>query len=405
MSKFLKKFILIIGFILLAIVFLNNLLFTGTISRDEIVTIKPNSVMPLLAAILVSVAIYVVCYLLNHKQIKSKTKKILFGIFIIIYVIAQVLFIYEKKEIFPQADQESTYKLALAMREGKLEEFVNGGSLYDSTITNSTCIARYKQQITLAFIWQLLFRLFNTNSYYLIEGVNVFGNVLTLISILLICKELSKKYNVNKYLATILVGTFASLICLVTFIYGDLLGLGFAMLSIYFIMKYVSEKKIRYAVISGVLMSIAYMNRMNFLIFILAILIYLFLDLIDKNNYTKNEKNSQKYTIKLENENSESNLENINNEAKLESINIKNNLKTKEEKAIKRKTIIKKLLVILCFIFIVFEPSSIIESYYCKKYNIDEKKTFQRTGYLYMGMSESSLSPRMVFILYCRIYT
>ena len=56
------------------------------------------------------------------------------------------------------------------------------------------------------------------------------------------------------------------------------------MLGLYFIIKYTSSKKIRYAVFSAISTSIAYMLRMNFLIFILATLIYLLLDLLNKEN-------------------------------------------------------------------------------------------------------------------------
>ena len=72
-----------------------------------------------------------------------------------------------------------------------------------------------------------------------------------------------------------------------TFIYGDLSSITFALFSIYFIMKYTREKNPKYAIFSAGSMCISYMLRMNMLIFIIAISIYLFFDIISEKQDTK----------------------------------------------------------------------------------------------------------------------
>lgn len=354
MLKFIKRIILIIGVITLFIVLLTNILFIAKLSRDEHISIELNSFISLLATVLVSVAIYLVCNILKARQ-KIRAKQILFGIFLLIYLVVQVVFISVKQEIEPQADQATTYNFAIAMKNGTIEEEINNGKLFDEESTNREYAERYKQQLALAFVWQILFRIFNTDKFVLIEVFNVLGNFLTIFSMFFICNEFSKKYNINKYLTIILTGTFVSLIYLVTFVYGDILGLGFAMLGVYCIIKYVSSKKWYFALGSALCCGLAYMLRMNYLIFILAILIYLFLNLIDKSSYFDNE--------------------------------------GIDEQNIKIKEIIKRIVVMLCFCIITFMPTSIIENYYCKKLNLNSNKSFQLTGYLYMGMSDSSLGP------------
>ncbi len=355
MLKFIKRVILIIGLVMVFIVLLANIIFTAKLSRDEFISVGLNSFISLLATVLVAVAIYLVCSILKGKQIKIRAKQILFGIFLFIYLVVQVVFICAKQEIEPQADQSNTYIFAVAMKNGTIEQEINNGKMFDGESTNREYAERYKQQLTLAFVWQILFRIFNTDKFVLIEVFNVLGNFLTLFSIVFICKEFSKKYNINKYLAIILTGTFVSLIYLITFVYGDILGLGFSMLGVYFIMKYASSKKWYFALSSALCCCLAYMLRMNYLIFILAILIYLFLNLIDKSSYADNE--------------------------------------SKDAKNINMKEIIKRIVVMLCFCVITFVPTSIIENYYCKKLNLSSNKSFQLTGFLYMGMSESALGP------------
>ena len=332
---------------------LTNIIFTAKLSREEHISIGFNSFTSLLVAALVSVAIYLVCNKLKGKQIKIRAKKILFGVFIFIYLVVQVVFISVKQEIKPQTDQENTYIFAISMKNDTIEQEMNNGEIFG--VTNREYAERCAHQLVLAFVWQILFRIFNTDKFILIEIFNVSGNLLTVFSIVFICKELSKKYNINKYLAIILTGTFVSLIYLITFIYGDISGLGFGMLGVYFIMKYCSSKKWYFALNSALCCCLAYMLRMNYLIFIIAILIYLFLNLIDKSSYSDDE--------------------------------------GKDAKKIRIKEIIKRIVVILCFLVITFMPASVIKNYYCKKLNLSSNKPLQLTGYLYMGMSESTLGP------------
>ena len=108
-------------------------------------------------------------------------------------------------------------------------------------------------------------------------------------------------------------------------------------------MKYTRTKKIRYAIYSSISSAFAYMLRMNILIFILAIIIYLLLDLISK------------------------------------------------KKDIKENII--KALVIIGFVMISILPASLTKTYFCNKYGLDKSKNFPTTGYLYMGMSEADSSP------------
>ena len=283
MSNFIKKIIYIVGLLLVTLVFIINIIYTSTMRVDEVITVKTNTLLFLLDAIILAIVIIYLCKELKAKSNKIRKKYLIFGLVIFLYVTMQIVVINYKSSK-PVADQYTTYELAIAMKNDNVKEFINNNYTYEDAVEDRIYIERYQQQIPLAFIWSIIFRIFNSTDYKIIESLNVLGNTATLISIYLICKELSKKYNVNKYLGITLIAMFWSIPVLCTFIYGDFSSLGLAMLGTYFVMRYCNERKLRYIIYFITCISLAYILRMNTLIFFLAILIYLFLDLIKKKD-------------------------------------------------------------------------------------------------------------------------
>lgn len=342
MSNFIKKLIYIIGLVLVTLIFVLNIINTSTMQENEVVRYRKNTLLFLIVAILLSILIFYICKELKEKSNEIKKKYLIFGLVIFLYVTIQIVIIYYKSTP-PRADQSTAYKLAIAMKEGNVQEFLENTYTYEGSLRDDIYVERYQQQFTLAFIWSILFRLLNTTSYKVIEYLNVICNSITLISVFLICKELSQKYNVNKYLGITLIATFWSIPVLSTFIYGDFSSMGLALLGTYFVMRYCSQRKLKYIIYFIACISIAYLLRMNTLIFFLAILIYLFLDLL-KNNENK-------------------------------------------------KAILSKVAVIVCFIIFTLLPADIIKSYYLNKANLDKDKSFPVLGYVYMGMTVSKYGP------------
>lgn len=229
------------------------------------------------------------------------------------------------------------------MAEGNLEEVIQKGTTYGVELPNSIYLRTYSQQFTLAFVWNILFRICGTTEFIVIEYANAICNGITVIAIYLITRELSKKYDVNKYLSVVMILTFIAVPALAVFVYGDLSSLAFSLLSIYFIMRYTRKNKIEDALYSALFMLIAYMLRMNVLIFIMGVVIYLILDIIS------------------------------------------------EKKEIK-KTVIK-ILIILGFIIISMLPTELIKNHFCNICSFNKSESFPTLGYLYMGMSEKSENP------------
>ncbi len=342
MNKFLKMIIYVIGIILLSIVVILNIALYSYMELDECVYIYTNNIFILIAVALLITMIYLTCKIIKFCLKKVRKKYLILGLVILLYVLIQVIWI-NIREAFPSGEQYNIYQLAISMKENNLESYVQNSYIFNSHISNKIYLERYNHQFALAFLFSLLFRIFNSTDILILQYFNMLCNTLLAITIFLICKELSTKYKVNKYLAMFLYFTFLSIPLLITFIYGDLSGMTFAMLGVYFLMKYTGKRKIRYAVYSAIFTAIANMFRMNMLIFLIAMVIYLILDLISKKDDAKN--------------------------------------------------IITKIIVIIGFIIMSILPSTLTKMYFCKKCNLDVNKTFPATGYFLMATNTNSYAP------------
>lgn len=106
-------------------------------------------------------------------------------------------------------------------------------------------------------------------------------------------------------------------------------------------MKFTETSKFRYSIFSALAMMIAYMARMNSLIFIIATVMYLLIHLFDK------------FT----------------------------------QKTVKERIV--NIIVIGMYITIAIMPSVLIKNYYLDKWNLDKDKSYPFVSYLLMSMEES----------------
>ena len=127
---------------------------------------------------------------------------------------------------------------------------------------------------------------------------------------------------------------------LVTYIYGDIPSLALCLLSVYFMIKYVKTKEVKYAVFASIFTMIAYMMRMNSLIFIIATVIYLLLNLF------------------------------------------------KDFKQTAWKKSVLSLTIVAIYVIISVTPTILVKNYYFDKYNLDKNKIYPNTSYLLMAMEE-----------------
>lgn len=339
-----KRLISIIGIIIIAIIISLNVVFTARMDSSEHITINFNNpifIIGLLSlVVLLILATYKIDKYLNKDLEKNnKLRKIALIIALILYIVFSIAWVVLVRPAVV-GDQIHGANLAQTLYSGNTEEYLPNKTY--SGITLSEYMQAYQHQITLSFVFSLFFRLIHFDGIEILRVLNILGNALIIWALYKIGKMLSKKYEFNKVMFFTLILTFISLPMLNTFIYGDMLSIGFCLFSVYLVMKYAEEKKIKYLLISAVLTAFAYMLRMNSLIFIIATVIYLVLNIFKQKGSTKD--------------------------------------------------IIINLIMIIVYVAISIIPSKLVINYYLNKFNLDKNKEYPIVSYILMAMEEGPRS-------------
>lgn len=337
-----KKIIYFFGILFLVIITILNLTFVANLDATEHITINFNSFIYIIGLILLGTFLYFISIFINRYLYKNehfKLKKYLFVFVIIIYIVFNIVWVIT---INPAVvgDQVHAWNLAQTFYRGNLEEFLP--NLTYAGIPLSEYMQAYHQQISLSFVFSILFRITFIDGFGVLRALNVISNLLIFVALYKIGRHLSKSYKFNKVLLLLLFLTFISIPMLSTFIYGDTPSLALCLFSVYFMMRYSETKKLSYPIIASIFTMIAYMMRMNSLIFIIATVIYLLLNLF-KDGFLKKS--------------------------------CKENL--------------LKTCIIIFYICVSIFPASFVKSYYLNKYNLDNNKAYPNISYFLMAMEES----------------
>ena len=276
-------------------------------------------------------------YLYNNES-KTRIRKNLLICAMVIYILFNIIWALL---VNPKVVGDSVHVCNLAQtfyRENE-EELLNNTTYIGVTLKQY--MQAYPQQISLAFVFSIFFRIIYFDIMEVLRVLNIIGNILIVIALYKINQQLSKKYKSNKTLLFILILTFISLPMLVTFIYGDIPSIALCLFSVYFMMKYIENKETKYYIFALLSTMIAYMMRMNSLIFIIATVIYLLL------NFFKEIR--------------------------------KNKLKEK----------LLSISLIIVYVGISIIPANLVKNYYFNKYDLDKNKIYPNISYILMAMEES----------------
>lgn len=338
-----KKIIYVFGVLFLSIVIILNILFTANLDASEHITISWNSFIYVIGLIVFGALLFIITKLVDKHlynddtETKKKIRKILLIVSLTVYVIFSIAWLILVRPAVV-GDQIHAANLAQTFYRNNVEEFLP--NLTYAGIPLSEYMQAHHQQISLAFVFSMVFRIINFDAIEVLRVFNFICNILIVFALYKISSQLNKKYKVNKILLFLLILTFISLPMLSTFIYGDIPSLALCLFSVYFMMKYTETKKWKYPIAASVLTMIAYMLRMNSLIFIIATVIYLLLNLfkeITKKPWRENLLN---------------------------------------------------VLIVGIYIVVSIIPSSIVKNYYLGKYNLDKNKEYPTISYILMAMEE-----------------
>lgn len=325
MENFIKRVILVIGLISAFSIVLLNLFYLSHVNYDELMEVDFCDSLELFSCIATIGVIMLLFKLLNKRfeKMKKSKKIILFLVVLIIYAALQVVWIKVRKST-PCYDQDWAFTVG--------EHFLNNEELPEWL---HNYIERLPQQITLGWTFKMFFKIFKTTNVLVLQYMNVLLNILTLIGLLLIVKQIAKDYDVKPVKTIVIYLCFLPLSLLSTFVYGDLISITLCTFSVYFIMKYTKTNKMRYSILSTILTAIACIIRKNNLIYVIAIAIYLVLEMFHKN----------------------------------------------------AKEVFKRILVLVIFVSMAIVPFSIIANGLKKEWNIDSEMQLPWICYIYMAMA------------------
>ena len=326
-NSWIKKIIALIAFLIALFILAINVVWTNDVGLNETSQISFFGVKNIAISIGIAIVIVLSSYLLEKIKTPKKIKIAVVILLLVLYILAQVLWI--QNTVGTQfADSQTVIITA--------EEIFKG----QENLTYRNYIQYYPQQLNLALTFTAIFKLFNSTNIEILQYLNVVANVLTILGLYAITFEIGKEIKINKIIFWIISLSFIPVILLSMFVYGDFIGLVFAIWSVFFAIRYKKYKKKRYFLYSAILIMMACFIRMNYLVLAIAIAIYWLMDFLEKEDRNK-------------------------------------------------KDLIKLLISIILLVAITIIPNKIIKNLFCKQYNLNPEKSFSSIIYLYMGMSES----------------
>lgn len=323
-----KKVIALIAFFIVLFVLGINIVWINDVGLDEESQISFFGFKNISISVGIAMAIVLSSYLLEKIKTPKKIRIAVVILLLILYGLVQVLWI--KNTVGTQfADSQTVIITA--------EEIFKG----HEDLTYRNYIQYYPQQLNLALTFTAIFKLFNSTNIEILQYLNVVANILTILGLYAITFEIGKEIKINKIIFWIIGLSFIPVILLSMFVYGDFIGLVFAIWSVFFAIRYKKYKKKRYFLCSAILIMMACFIRMNYLVLVIAIGIYWLIDFLEKQDKNK-------------------------------------------------KDLLKVSISIILLVVITIVPNKIIKKLFCEQYNLNPDKSFSSIIYLYMGMSEST---------------
>lgn len=143
----------------------------------------------------------------------------------------------------------------------------------------------YPFQLGYVFFAEILYRIFGTSSSDILFQIpNIIALDCIYVGLVMIVKRLFDRRSVTNLTAIALTLCLQPMF-MTTFTYGLLLGLAFSVWSVYFIIRYIQENKIKFAVFSVLLMAVSVLLKYNNMIVMTAVCIALLLHAIGKKRF------------------------------------------------------------------------------------------------------------------------
>lgn len=173
----------------------------------------------------------------------------------------------------PVGDQYYVYRDAIEMLEGNYSTMEVGGYAF-----------HYPYQLNMAFLYQILFTVFHTQSYRLIQYLNIICILLTIYFGYRIVKEITR-IPVVQVCYMMFSFTFIPLFLYSQFVYGDVISLAMASLAIWGLMRWCNSEKMYYRFIIVAALVLGCLLRVNFYVVLIAVSIALLYHIVKNKSW------------------------------------------------------------------------------------------------------------------------
>lgn len=261
-ENILKKIVQIIAIIILVFLTITSIFETSHVDKSETVTYLHDN--PIIHIVAIAAVIALIRYIRKKKiKISKKTLRICIAVWAVIIVVWILM-----TQFLPRADQKYILNAANDLLEGKTTSF-----------EASKYAGSNPHQIGLILFETMTGFIFRGYNFLGLQFLNIFAILLSIFAIYKITRILfkNKETSIGTIIALFL---FAPISIYVTFIYGNLYGLATSMVAIWFLLKYLESKKIRYVAVSAASMELAILFKSNYMITLLAMICLIILYVI-----------------------------------------------------------------------------------------------------------------------------
>ena len=201
--------------------------------------------------------------IIRHKAISSKTICVFFFLFSCWFVL--------NTQFYPKSDPGKMLRIAQEILNGDYHEFAKEGYMY-----------RYPYQSGFVLYCMLALKIFNQYAFLMLQIFNA-AFLTAMYFFLTKCAELLWECKRHETINT-LVYMLCSipLFFYITFIYGNIPGLSLAVIAIYFELRFFRESKFKWILGASLCMGIAVAFKSNCMIFMIAMLIVLLMNFLQK---------------------------------------------------------------------------------------------------------------------------
>lgn len=185
----------------------------------------------------------------------------------------------------PAADSYNIFETATDAAVGKYTSITGNGKFYNSAYYQGNSYYNfYPFQLGFVFISEIIYRIFGTDSSIPMQVINVFCVAATYLGIAKITRVLFKRRSVEFISIMLLAGCFQPIL-FCTFVYGNVMGMCFAVWACYLLIRYFQTSKYTLLLPCGIMLVLSVIAKYNNMIYLVAFAVMLIIHTVREKKW------------------------------------------------------------------------------------------------------------------------